>query len=119
MHSCRPPSFWIADSDSGSPFTNPTGDLPSANAHNVNILDHASNVLFSAQLSDANWSNFAVAVDWDNCTLAVYFSPGANPLELVSPTMSNPGVEAGPDGQGEFHFGLLKVSHFLLRDCLD
>jgi len=104
------PAF--ADSNLGSPFTNPPGTLPVADARNINILDHDLNVLFSAPFTCQTWHNFAVVIDWDNLTLAVFYSVGAQPLKLVSPTKKNQGAKAAPDGQGEFHFGVLKVCFF-------
>lgn len=100
-----------ADSCPGSPFTNPTGELPAPGAQNFKILDHGLNVLFSTPFTCGTWHNFAIVVDWDNLTLAVYYSAGSQPLKLVSPPKSNQGVKAGPDGKGEFHFGVLKVCY--------
>jgi len=93
----------------GSPFTNPTGDLPAPGAQNFKILDHDLNVLFSTPFTCQTWHNFAIVVDWDNFTLAVLYSVGAQPLKVVSPTKKNQGAKAAPDGQGEFHFGVLKL----------
>ena len=104
-------SFQNADSGLGSPFTNPTGKLPASGAQNFKILDHDLNVLFSTPFTCGSWHNFAIVVDWDSLTLAVYYSAGSQPLKLVSPSRKNQGVKAGPDGQGEFHFGILKVHH--------
>ena len=101
--------FPNADSDLGSPFTNPTGSLPAPGAQNFKILDHGLNVLFSTPFTCETWHNFAIVVDWDNLTLAVYYSTGSQPLKLVSQPTKNQGVKAGPDGRGEFHFGVLKV----------
>jgi hypothetical protein len=103
------PLFCFANSVSGSPFTNPTGSLPAAGARNIKILDHNLNVLFSVPFTCQNWHNFAIVIDWNNLTLAVFYSAGAQPLKLVSPTKENQGAKAPPDGQGEFHFGVLKV----------
>ncbi len=93
----------------GSPFTNPPGNLPVAGARNINILDHDLNVLFSAPFTCKSWHNFAIVIDWDSLTLTVFYSVGAQPLKLVSPTKKNQGAKAAPNGQGEFHFGVLKV----------
>jgi len=106
-----PLSFRFADLDIGSPFTNPTGELPANGARNFKILDHDLNVLFSTPFACRVWHNFAIVVDWDNLTLAVYYSAGAKPLTLVSPTRKNQGATAGSSGQGEFHFGVLKACH--------
>ena len=66
-------------------------------------------MLFSTPFTCQSWHNFAIVVDWDNLTLAVFYSVGARPLKLVSPAKENQGAKAAPDGQGEFHFGVLKV----------
>ena len=111
------PSFFLASLTRilGSPFTNPTGNLPAAGAQNFKILDHDLNVLFSTPFTCQTWHNFAIVVDWDNLTLAVFYSVGVQPLKSVSPTKKNQGVKASPDGQGEFHFGVLKVCYL----CFD
>lgn len=95
----------------GSPFTSPIGSLPAADAQNIKIRDHGLNVLFSTPFSSQCWHNFAVVIDWDNLTLAVFYSIGAQPLKLVSATKPNQGAVAGTNGQGEFHFGILKVCY--------
>lgn len=99
----------VFEAQLGSPFTNPTGTLPAADAKNIKIRDHSLNELFSVPLTSPCWHNFAVVVDWDNLTLAVFHSVGARPLKLVSATKPNQGAVAGPNGQGEFHFGVLKL----------
>ena len=111
MHSDEPSFFCFADSDQGSPFTNPTGSLPTADAQSIKILDHGLNKLFSTPFICQTWHNFAVVIDWDNLTLAVFYSTEAQPLELVSQTKENQGAKKAPDGQGEFHFGVLKVRY--------
>ncbi|KIM43056.1 glycoside hydrolase family 131 protein, partial [Hebeloma cylindrosporum] len=93
----------------GSPFTNPTGELPVQDAHNFKVLDHALNVLFSTPFTSGCWHNFAVQVDWDNRTLAVLFSKGNMPLKPVTKVVPNSSAAAGTAGQGEFHFGVLKL----------
>jgi hypothetical protein len=80
-----------------------------ADARNINILDHNLNVLFSTQFTCQTWHNFAIVIDWDNLTLAVFYSVEAQPLTLVSPMKQNQGAKAARKGQGEFHFGVLKV----------
>jgi hypothetical protein len=55
------------------------------------------------------WHNFAVVVDWDNLTLKVFYSLGTDPLKAVTTTQENSSVSPGPNGQGDFHFGVLKV----------
>ena len=82
-------------------------------AQNFKILDHDLNVLFSTPFACGFWHNFAIVVDWDSLTLAVYYSAGSQPLKQVSSPRKNRGVKAGPDGKGEFHFGILKVRYLL------
>ncbi|KAF8158448.1 hypothetical protein B0H34DRAFT_797835 [Crassisporium funariophilum] len=93
----------------GSPFTNPTGKLPAKGARNFKVLDHALNVLFSAPFTYGPWHNFAVQVDWDNRTLAVLYSKDASPLKAVTKVVPNLTTASGTAGQGEFHFGVLKL----------
>ncbi|PSR73737.1 hypothetical protein PHLCEN_2v10427 [Hermanssonia centrifuga] len=93
----------------GSPFTDPTGTLPAPNAHSFNVLDHALNVLFTAPFTSIQWHNFAVQVDWTNRTLAVLYSVDALPLQVVSKPAPNLSTPAGATGQGDFHFGVLKL----------
>ncbi|KAI0775552.1 hypothetical protein BD413DRAFT_529338 [Trametes elegans] len=93
----------------GSPFTNPTGSLPAPNAQSLKVLDHAHNVLFNTPFSSDTWHNFAVEVDWNALTLAVYYSQDGDALKLVKDTTSNPTVGSGPNGQGDFHFTVLKL----------
>ncbi|KAI0671185.1 hypothetical protein C8Q78DRAFT_843947 [Trametes maxima] len=93
----------------GSPFTNPTGPLPAPNAHSFKVLDHALNVLFATPFIPRAWHNFAVEVDWSDRTLAVWYSRNAELLELVKDTTPNPTAAEGPDGQGDFHFTVLKL----------
>ncbi|KAJ7480654.1 hypothetical protein FB451DRAFT_152162 [Mycena latifolia] len=91
----------------GSPFTDPTGQLPAPNAHSFKVLDHALNVLFTTPFVPLVWHNFAITVDWDNRTLKVSYSPDGLPLKTVTPTLSNPTATAG--ALGDFHFGVLKL----------
>jgi hypothetical protein len=93
----------------GSPFTIPTGTLPAANATSFQVLDHASNVLFTTPFSSDTWHNFAVQVDWDNRTLAVLYSANDDTLKAVTEVVPNLTATAGVAGQGDFHFGVLKL----------
>ncbi|KDR82534.1 hypothetical protein GALMADRAFT_220528 [Galerina marginata CBS 339.88] len=93
----------------GSPFTNPTGKLPAQNAHNFKVLDHALNVLFSIPFISVSWHNFAVQVDWDKNTLAVLYSKDADPLKAVTKVVPNLTHATSSAGQGDFHFGVLKL----------
>ncbi|KAF9464199.1 hypothetical protein BDZ94DRAFT_1257246 [Collybia nuda] len=93
----------------GSPFTNPTGPLPTKDAHSFKVLDHSLNILFSTIFSPSTWHNFAVQVDWDLRTLQVFYSKNGAPLRSVTNVLPNPTIAAGPTGQGDFHFGVLKL----------
>ncbi|KAG6831164.1 hypothetical protein H0H87_005989, partial [Tephrocybe sp. NHM501043] len=94
----------------GSPFTNPTGALPAPDAHSLKVLDHALNVLFKAPFSSQTWHNFAVQVDWDQKTLAVFYSKDAKHLVPVTKKpLPNTSAGSGSAGQGDFHFGVLKL----------
>lgn len=93
----------------GSPFTVPRGPLPAPNAHDITILDHATNVMFSVPFTAQTWHNFAVQVNWDTLTLATYYSKGSEQLKPVTGIVKNPTASTGAAGQGDFHFGVLKV----------
>ena len=93
----------------GSPFTDPTGPLPASGAHNLKVRDHAGNDLFATPLTPFTWHNFAVQVDWDNLTLGVFYSSNDAKLTAVTDVLQNPTASLGAAGQGDFHFGVLKV----------
>ncbi|KAF8817078.1 hypothetical protein BYT27DRAFT_7075551 [Phlegmacium glaucopus] len=99
----------VFDIQLGSPFTNPTGTLPALNAHNFKVRDHARNVLFSTPFTYGSWHNFGVQVDWNNRTLAVLYSQDATPLQPVTKVIPNLTTTLGSIGQGDFHFGILKL----------
>jgi hypothetical protein len=48
-------------------------------------------------------------LDWDARTLGVFASKGVSPLKKVSKLVSNNSTQLGAAGQGDFHFGVLKV----------
>jgi hypothetical protein len=50
-----------------------------------------------------------VQVDWNNRTLAVLYSQDATPLQAVTKVIPNLTTALGSAGQGDFHFGVLKV----------
>ncbi|TDL19698.1 hypothetical protein BD410DRAFT_401484 [Rickenella mellea] len=93
----------------GSPFTNPTGKLPAADAHSFKIRDHALNLLFSTPFTPLTWHNFAIQVNFDARTLGVFYSQNSNTLKPVTKLVSNSAASAGAAGQGDFHFGVLKL----------
>ena len=101
--------LWVRCRYIGSPFTNPTGTLPAPNAHNFKVRDHALNVLFSTSFTCGSWHNFGVQVDWNNRTIAVLYSQNATPLQPVTKVVPNLTTALGSMGQGDFHFGVLKV----------
>lgn len=90
----------------GSPFTNPTGTLPAADADSFKILDHDLNILFKTPFTPDVWHNFAIQVDWDLLTLQVSYSTGGDALSAVTDIVSNPVAKGA---QGDFHFGVLKL----------
>ncbi|KEP47221.1 hypothetical protein V565_163750 [Rhizoctonia solani 123E] len=94
----------------GSGFTVPTATkLPTKTARNLEILDHALNVLYSVPFDLNTWHNFAIQVDWDVRTLGVFASKGGSKLKKVSNLVSNNSTKPVPEGRGDFHFGLLKL----------
>ncbi|GLB34540.1 putative zinc finger [Lyophyllum shimeji] len=94
----------------GSPFTNPTGPLPAPDAHSFKVLDHALNVLFKTPFNSRTWHNFAIQIDWDQRTLAVFYSKDGDHLKPVtSKPLPNLTAGTGLAGRGDFHFGVLKL----------
>ncbi|KAF8748576.1 hypothetical protein RHS01_10705 [Rhizoctonia solani] len=76
----------------GSSFTVPTAPkLPTKTARNLEVLDHALNVLYSTPFDLNTWHNFAIQ------------------LKKVSKLVSNNSTKPVPEGRGDFHFGLLKL----------
>lgn len=61
----------------GSGFTVPTAStLPTATAHNLEVLDHALNVVYSTPFDPLTWHNFAIQVslcDQDQDSLIIVF----------------------------------------------
>ena len=87
-------------------------------AHSFKVRDHALNILFETPFTAHLWHNFAVQVDWTNRTLAVLYSKDLAPLAVVTQPTPNLSATAGPDGQGDFHFGVLKVRSANFADLL-
>ena len=77
----------------------------------LNIRSHNTSVLFQTPCVDNTWHNFAVVVDWDKLTLQVYYSQDGQPLKAVTNVEDNSSAVKGPNGQGDFHVGLVKVRH--------
>ncbi|KAI0251105.1 hypothetical protein BJV78DRAFT_1275556 [Lactifluus subvellereus] len=102
-----PDGTHIFDLQTGTPF-NTTVSSPDA-ARVLRIRAHDSSVLFQTPFQDNVWHNFAVVVDWDNLTLKVLYSVDGAHLQAVTNAQANKGATKGPDGQGEFHFGVLKL----------
>jgi hypothetical protein len=90
----------------GTPFNT---TLSKAASRVLRIRAHDGTVLFRTPFLRATWHNFAVVVDWDNLTLKVFYSSGAHPLKAVTTAEDNSSAARGPKGQGDFHFGVLKV----------
>ncbi|KAG8681369.1 hypothetical protein FRC11_001197 [Ceratobasidium sp. 423] len=94
----------------GSSFTVPTASkLPTKTARNLEVLDHALNVLYSTPFDLNTWHNFAIQVDWDARTLGVFASKGGSKLKKVTKLVPNNSTQPVPEGRGDFHFGLLKL----------
>lgn len=96
----------------GTPFTIPSATKPDSTARYLKVRDHALNLLFQTPLLPLTWHNFAVQVDWDRRTLAVLFSYGALPLKHVTGVKNNNSTASGTAGQGDYHWGVLKVRFF-------
>jgi hypothetical protein len=57
----------------GSSFTVPTASkLPTKTARNLEVLDHALNVLYSTPFDPSTWHNLAIQVGFDTNT---HFNP--------------------------------------------
>ncbi|KAF9220221.1 hypothetical protein BS17DRAFT_715196 [Gyrodon lividus] len=93
----------------GSPFTNPTGPLPVADAHYLKVRNHALDLLFETPFTSGDWHNFAVQIDWTHLTLGVFYSTNDQPLEAVTGIEDNSSTPVGTVGQGDYHFGVLKL----------
>ncbi|ETW82242.1 hypothetical protein HETIRDRAFT_451809 [Heterobasidion irregulare TC 32-1] len=89
----------------GTPFN----QTPDALSHSLKLLAHDSTVVFNTSFTDADWHNFAVVVDWTQRTLQVLYSANAQTLQTVTDVVPNTSATAGAAGQGEFHFGVLKL----------
>ncbi|TRM62112.1 hypothetical protein BD626DRAFT_67423 [Schizophyllum amplum] len=90
----------------GTPFNTDASD---EEAHSIRVLAHDSSILFETTFTESVWHNFAVLVDWSALTLQAYYSVDADDLAEVSDVIPNTGVSSGSAGQGDFHFGVLKV----------
>ena len=92
----------------GTPFST-TSSSTNATSPTLRIRAHDGTVLFQTPFPLTTWHNFAVVVDWDKLTLKVYYSQDALPLQAVTDVQDNSSAGGGSQGQGDFHFGLLKV----------
>jgi hypothetical protein len=93
----------------------PTETKPDPKARYFKVRNHALNLLFQTPLKRNTWHNFAVQVDWKNRTLAVLFSHDDSPLKPVTGVVGNNSTARGVAGQGDYHWGILKVSR--APDC--
>ncbi|KAF5319950.1 hypothetical protein D9611_011074 [Ephemerocybe angulata] len=103
----------------GSPFTNPTGPLPSKDAGHIKVLAHDLRVLYKTPFRDDTWHNFAVVVDWDQSTLQVFYSRNEDELRSVTKVVKNLSVPSGEKEMGDFHFGVLKLPLVNANDPVD
>ncbi|TFK27693.1 hypothetical protein FA15DRAFT_147827 [Coprinopsis marcescibilis] len=92
----------------GSPFKNPTEQLPAPGADRLKILNHNREVIYEVDFKEETWQNFAVVVDWKRRTLQVFYSENETFLERATNVLPNYTLRKGIAGRGEFHFGLLK-----------
>ncbi|KAG1739392.1 uncharacterized protein EDB91DRAFT_1053830 [Suillus paluster] len=93
----------------GSPFTIPTGTVPVSDARFLKVRNHALDLLFETPFTCKDWHNFAVQIDWTNLTLGVFYSTNGEPLKNVTGIVENSSASPGAAGQGDYHFGLLKL----------
>ena len=87
-------------------------ETPESNSLRIRAAD--ASVVFNTSFTADTWHNFAVLVDWDALTLQAFYSADAAPLAPVSDVVENTNAKAGADGQGDFHFGLLKVNTLII-----
>jgi hypothetical protein len=87
----------------------PTATTPDPTARYLKVRNHALNLLFQTPLRPNTWHNFAVQVDWERRTLAVLFSHDASLLSPVTGVINNNSTASGAAGQGDYHWGILKV----------
>lgn len=66
-------------------------------------------MLFTTPFTSNTWHNFAIEVNWTNLTLAIFYSEDDEHLKAVTDVVPNSSVAQGPNGQGDFHFGVLKA----------
>lgn len=93
----------------GSPFTIPTGTVPVSDARLLKVRNHALDLLFETPFTSHDWHNFAVQIDWTNLTLGVFYSTNGEPLKVVTGLVENSSASPGAAGQGDYHFGVLKL----------
>lgn len=93
----------------GSPFTIPTGTVPVSDARFLKVRSHALDLLFETPFTSHDWHNFAVQIDWTNLTLGVFYSTNGEPLKAVTGLVENSSASPGAAGQGDYHFGVLKL----------
>lgn len=93
----------------GSPFTIPTGTVPVSDARFLKVRNHALDLLFETPFTPHDWHNFAVQIDWKNLTLGIFYSTNGEPLKAVTGLVENSSASPGAAGQGDYHFGVLKL----------
>lgn len=93
----------------GSPFTIPTGTVPVSDARYLKVRNHALDLMFETPFTSHDWHNFAVQIDWTNRTLGVFYSTNGKELKAVTGLVDNLSASLGAAGQGDYHFGVLKL----------
>lgn len=96
----------IFEAQLGTPFNT---TAPENDANTIRILSHNLTVLFQTSFDPTPWHNFAVLVDSDELTLQVFYSQDGCPLQAVTDAEDNSSIAKGPAGQGDLHFGVLKL----------
>ncbi|KAK4150271.1 hypothetical protein C8A00DRAFT_46302 [Chaetomidium leptoderma] len=67
------------------------------------LLDRQNKQIWSTPIVKDEWQNFAITLDFDNNTLQMYYSKGADPLKSVTSAVSNDN-----SGDGQYQIGVLK-----------
>jgi len=93
----------------GTPFSKTTATSLDPTARNLKIRDHALNLLYQTPFKSNTWHNIAVQVDWESRTLAVLYSADDSSLKSVTGVVDNNSTASGTLGQGDYHWGVLKM----------
>ncbi|KAF3762644.1 hypothetical protein M406DRAFT_323640 [Cryphonectria parasitica EP155] len=78
-------------------------DFPDLPSDTFKIFDRNSALLWSTEIEEDEWQNFAVTLDMDANTVQFYYSVGTDALAAVTNIIS-----ADLSGDGEYQIGILK-----------